>query len=168
MRSELLIGKVLKPRGLKGELKLEMYSSHPHWLSGYQGSVIIDGALLKCLKFSHDGAFGYVLLEGIDSVELAERLRGKEVLAPREELPAPKPGEHYIVDILGLDVKVDGEIIGRIVDVAQYGSADVYTVNTAQGQLSFPALKALIKDVDLEGGVMTLDGAMFERVVVRN
>lgn len=168
MRSELLIGKVLRPRGLKGEMKLEIYSSDPHWLTGYCGDVLIQGKAFRVQKFAHEGAFGYITLDGVDTAEQAERLRDKEVYARRDDLPAPKDGEHYIVDILGLDVVVAGEVIGSIVDVAQYGSADVYTVNTANGQLSFPALKALILEIDLDKGVMKLDAALFERVVVRN
>ncbi len=168
MRSELLIGKVLRPRGLKGEVKIEVYSSHPHWLSGYGGNVIIDGKAFRVRKFTHEGAFGYAVLDGVDSEEQAEALRGKDVYALRADLPAPKDGEHYIVDILGLDVKVNGEVIGPITDVAQYGSADVYTVTTKDGSLSFPALKILIKNIDLQMGVMELDGVVFDRVVVRN
>lgn len=168
MKSELLIGKVLRPRGLKGEMKVEIYSSDPHWLTGYCGEVIIEGKAFRVQKFAHEGAFGYITLEGVDSAEKAENLRGKDVHARRDDLPKPKDGEHYIVDILGLDVVVAGDVIGSIVDVAQYGSADVYTVNTASGQLSFPALKALIEDIDLEKGVMRLNAAVFERVVVRN
>ncbi len=167
MRSELLIGRILRPRGLCGELKAEVYSSDPHWLSGYAGSVIIDGRAYRVRKFTHEGNVGYMQLEGVTTVEQAEALRDKDVYARREELPENKDGEFYIVDILGLDVIVGGENIGCIVDVAQYGSADVYTVKTKDGQLSFPALKALIKSVDLKAGKMTLDAAIFERVVVR-
>ncbi len=168
MKSELLIGKALRPRGLKGELKLEIYSSDPHMFSGFSGSVMIAGEIMRVQKFTQEGAYGYVLLEGVDSVEKAEKLRDCEVFVKREDMPALKRGEHFIADIIGLDVKVGGEIIGSVVDVEQYGSADVYSVRTPSGTLSFPALKQLIKDVDIEGGVMTLDGDIFPRVVVRN
>ncbi len=167
MRSELLIGRILRPRGLKGELKAEVYSSDPHWLLGYAGSVIIDGKAYRVQKFAHEGAFGYIQLDGVTTVEEAEALRDKDVYARRDELPKNKDGEYFIVDILGLDVIVGGDNIGTVVDVAQYGSADVYTVKTKDGLLSFPALKTLIKSIDLEAGKMTLDATIFERVVVR-
>lgn len=166
MRSELLIGRALKPRGLKGEIKIEVYSSDPHWLNGYAGDVYIDGKAHRVRKFSHDGAFGYVTLEDVNAIEAAEALRDKDIYARREDLPKVKDGENYIVDILGLDVIVGGDSIGSIVDVAQYGSADVYTVRTDRGQLSFPALKILIKRIDLDAGIMELDPAIFDRVVV--
>ncbi len=168
MRSDLLIGRILRPRGLGGELKMEIYASDPHWLTDFSGELKIDGKAFCVEKFKHENAFGYVKFKGVDSAESAEALRDKDVYAARDALPKLKEGEHFIVDIIGLGVKVRGEILGRIVDVAQYGSADVYTVKTAQGSFSFPALKSLIKNIDVDGGVMELDGDMFDRVVVFN
>ncbi len=168
MNSDLLIGKVLRPRGLKGEVKMEIYSSDPHWLNGFKGEIVVGGKRFRALKFSHDGDFGYATLEGVESAEQAEELRGEDVFANRADVPKLRDGENYIVDIIGLDVLVGGENIGKIVDVAQYGSADVYTVKTSDGTLSFPALKILIKEVDLSLGAMKLDASVFERVAVRN
>ena len=168
MKPELTIGRVLKPRGLKGELKIQMYSSNPDLLRGFSGVVKIDGATYRVQKFMCECEFGYILLDGIDSFEKADALRGKELTVNRAELPPLGNGEHYIVDIIGLDVFVDGNKIGIISDVQQFGSADVYTVRTNDGSLSFPALKQLIKRVDVEEGVMMLDGVIFDRVVVYN
>ena len=48
----------------------------------------------------------------------------------------------------------------------QYGSADVYVVKTADGRMSFPALKEVVRDIDAENGVITLDGIMLQRTAV--
>ena len=169
MRSKLLIGTALRPRGLKGEIKAEIYSSKDDFLAGYKGVVQIDGKEYRVQKYTQAGAFGYFQLAGVDSVEGAEALRGKEIYADRKDLPPTLEGEHFIVDIIGLDVFVDDRAIGKICDVLQYGAADVYQVTTLDGgSLSFPALKALIKTVDLDRGVMVLDKKIFDSVVVYN
>lgn len=168
MRSELVIGKVLRPRGLKGEIKVEIYASDPHWLASFKGQVRVGGVPYDVIKFIHEGMGGFITLKGVENVDEAEKLRGKDILISRVDLPPVKNGEYYIVDILGMDVRVAGETIGKICDVAQYGSADVYTVRTADGTISFPALKQLIKRVDIDGGVMELDDIVFDRVKVFN
>ena len=75
---------------------------------------------------------------------------------------------YYIVDMIGIDVVVGGEVVGEVCDVLQYGSADVYMVKNGNDSLSFPAIANLIKSVDLEGGKMVLDDMIFPRVVVYN
>ncbi len=167
MKSELTIGKVLKPRGLKGELKIETYSSDSARFSRLK-KLKIDGSEYAVNAISLEGAIGYVTLSGVDSVEKAELLRGKYITANRDDLPKLPDGKYYIVDMIGLDVFANGECVGEITDVLQYGSADVYVVRNGDASLSFPAIDGLIKQVDLDEGKMLLDGAIFNRVVVFN
>ena len=108
------------------------------------------------------------VLLGVDSVEKAESLRGKLVTCDRNDLPALEEGEHYIVDMIGLAVVVNGETKGRISDILQYGSADVYVVKNGDVQFSFPAIKGVVKQVDIDGGKIVVDDFLFDRVVVYN
>ena len=167
MKSELTIGKVLKSRGLKGELKIELYASDSARFSHLK-RLKIDGIEYGIDRISPEGAIGYVSLEGIDTVEKAEALRGKLITANRNDLPKLPDGKYYIVDMIGIDVVVGGEVVGEVCDVLQYGSADVYVVKNGNDSLSFPAIANLIKSVDLEGGKMVLDDMIFPRVVVYN
>lgn len=167
MKSELTIGKVLKPRGLKGELKIETYSSDSARFSHLK-QLKIDAKEYIVKNISLEGAIGYVTLDTIDDVDKAEALRGKFITAKRDDLPKLPDGKYYIVDMIGLDVVVGGEVVGEVCDVLQYGSADVYVVKNGNDSLSFPAIANLIKSVDLEGGKMVLDDMIFPRVVVYN
>lgn len=167
MKSELTIGKVLKPRGLKGELKLELYSSNPARFLHLK-KLKIDDCQYGVARISVEANFAYCSLEGIDSAEKAESLRGKLVTCARSELPPLEEGEHYIVDMIGLAVIVNGEEKGRVSDVLQYGSADVYVVKNGDASFSFPAIKGVIKQVDLDEGKLVLDDMLFDRVVVFN
>ena len=167
MKSELLIGKVLKPHGLKGEVKIETFSSNPARFSMLK-KLKLDGVEYSVKRLSLDGAFGTVGLVGIDDANQAEALRGKMISVNRNDLPKLPEGNYYIADLLGVDVFVSGDRIGELVDILQYGSADVYVVKTISGTCSFPALKQLIKSVDVEKGEMVLDDMVFQRVVVYN
>lgn len=167
MKSELTIGKVLKPHGLKGEVKIETFSSNPARFGSLK-RLKLDGVEYAVRSLRIEGAFGVLGLVGVDDADKAELLRGKMISALRDDLPKLEDGKYYLVDLLGLDVFVSGDRIGELVDVLQYGSADVYVVKTQDGTCSFPALKQLIKSVDLENGKMTLDDMVFARVVVYN
>ncbi len=167
MKSNFTIGKVLKPRGLKGEFKIETYTSNSARFSRLK-KLSIGGADYEIEKISMEGAFGYVKLKGVDTIEAAELLRGKDIVANRNDLPPLEKGRYYVADMLGIDVIVGGNTVGEIVDILQYGSADVYVVKNGDAKLSFPALKQLIKSVDLEKGEIVLDDMLFDRVVVYN
>lgn len=167
MKDEFAIGRVLRPRGLKGVVKLETWSENTSRLLHIR-HLRVGGELFDVENVTAEGSFLYVKFAGIDTPEEAEALRGKEVSAARGELPPPPDGRYYIADILGADVYASGERVGELVDVLQYGSADVYVVKTDQGSVSFPALKEVIREIDAEKGVITLDGMMFMRTAVYN
>ena len=167
MKERLTVGKVLRPRGLKGVVKVEAYSDDTSRWRSFR-TLGIGGKTYKVEDMTSESGVVYVKLGGVDTVEDAEKLRGKEVKVARKELPPPPDGRYYIADILGSDVIVDGERIGELVDVLQYGSADVYVVRLAEGSVSFPALKETVKEIDAENGVIRLDGRMFGRTAVYN
>ena len=167
MKSEFEIAKIVKPRGLKGEMKVQFYSSDVARFSHLK-EVRISGVTHRAVKITAEGEYGYIQLVDINTVEQAEALRGQMISALREDLPELGEDKHYIADMIGLAVYVGAECIGKLADVLQYGSADVYVVKTADGSLSFPALKQLIKSIDVEGGKIVLDEIMFDRVVVYN
>ena len=155
MKAEFTIGRVLRPRGIKGVVKIETYSENTSRLLHLR-TLNVGGTHYRLENASSEGVFD------------AEKLRGKEVKVARKELPPPPDGRYYIADILGSNVIVDGERIGELVDVLQYGSADVYVVRLAEGSVSFPALKETVKEIDAENGVIRLDGRMFGRTAVYN
>lgn len=167
MKSEFTVGKALRPRGLKGELRFELYTSDSTRFSKIKRAKL-DGKTFNVEKISVEGDFAYIKFEGIETVEQAESYRGKTLVVDREELPKPKDGKVYIADIVGSDVFVDGDVIGELVDVLQYGSADIYVIKLQKGNVQVPALKELVKEIDVENGKIILDGYVFRRVAVYN
>ncbi|MBO5655389.1 MAG: 16S rRNA processing protein RimM [Clostridia bacterium] len=169
MKTEFLVGKALRPRGLKGELRFELYTSDPTRFCSVQQFKLGDTAF-NVEKISVEGDFAYIKFAGINTVEEAEKYRGKNLYANRSELPKLKGDKVYIADIIGSDVIVDGDNIGELVDVLQYGSADVYVVKLLDktGTVNFPALKEVVRSYDVEKGEIIIDGRFFDRVAVYN
>lgn len=167
MSSELQIAKILKPRGLKGELKFETYTNNPQRFKSIK-NLKIDNIEYTVTKISVEGVFGYCRLEGIDSIEKAEFFRNKTITTSREELPKLEEDQFYIVDMLGLDIYMSGDKLGSLIDIMQYGSADVYTIKTAESTCSVAVIEGLILSIDMEKRIIVFDERIFERVAVFN
>lgn len=151
------IGKIVNTRGLKGEVKVYPYIDD---LSDFENFsyLLIDGNKVNILGRKYFKNMAFLTFEGIDSLEKAEKLKNKMLYIYEEDLPELDDGQYYIKDIIGLEVYTeDGELRGKIKEVTRTGSNDVYEV-ACEGKKSLylPAIKDVIKSVDLENKKMTV------------
>jgi 16S rRNA processing protein RimM len=151
------IGRVVKPQGRKGEVLVESLSDrlgslrHAYRLGpgGMAQEVLITSS------WPHKGR--YVLkLEGIDSIDEAERYRGQELRIPEDEVPALPPGSYYHYQLAGLRVRdEDGCPLGVVERVWETGGeAPVLVVHGDAGEVLIPLADAFVKRVDLDAGVL--------------
>ena len=162
----LIIGEVLKPQGIRGELKVKTFTDFPENVKAF-GTVYIEDTPYKILSFrvGTDGA-AYIGLRGVPDRNAAELLRGKKIEGEREDAPPLEEGRYYIVDILGLTcVTEEGEELGKVVDVVNL-SSDVYTIEKAGKRILFPAVKGVIVKVDIAGGKLVVKKSVFEEIAV--
>ena len=97
-------------------------------------------------------------LKGIDDIDSAEALRNLYIKVSREQLPELQENSYYIVDLLECEVvTVEGEILGKMDDVFNTGSNDIYVVKNEKGkQILLPAIKEVIKNVDIPNRKITV------------
>ena len=89
-------------------------------------------------------------LKGCNSISEAEKLKGFEIAIPEKWLWPLGVDEYYHFQIIGLDVYTDkGVHLGAVKDIFPTGSNDVYTVKKGQKEYLIPAIKEVIKEVDL-------------------
>lgn len=166
MQERLIIGQVLKPQGIRGELKIKTFTDFPEDVKAFK-TVYIDDTPYKILSFrvGTDGA-AYVGLRGIPDRNAAELFRGKLLHGERDDAPPLEEGRYYIVDILGLSCESEtGEVLGKVVDIQNLAS-DVYTIEKAGKKILFPAVKNVIKRVDFENGKLIVDKDIFDQISV--
>lgn len=162
----LVIGEVLKPQGIRGELKIKTFTDTPEIVKEFK-TVYIDDTPYKILSFrvGNDGA-AYLGLRGIPDRNAAELFRGKKLEGAREDAPELEEGRYYIVDILGLTcVTEEGEELGVVTDIRNL-SSDVYTIEKAGKSILFPAVKGVIVKVDLDGKKIILNKSVFDEIAV--
>ena len=127
MFKKIIIGEVLKPQGIRGEVKIKPLVDDVSDLKSVK-KVFIGDAEYKILSARADAQAAYLALSGVADRNAAELLRGKEVLADRADLPALEEGRYYIVDILGCTVVTEkGKRLGEIADILP-AHTDIYVL----------------------------------------
>jgi 16S rRNA processing protein RimM len=162
--SELvLIGRVVKPQGRRGEVAVEPFSDRPGRFETLRRVYVeAAGGEARALQvdeaWPHKGRF-VVKIEGVDSIDSAERLRGQELRIPEDELSALPEGSYYHHQLAGLRVfDASGEAVGEVADVMETGAeARVLVVRGAAGELLLPFASDFVKAVDLARGRILIE-----------
>lgn len=155
------IGKVVALFGVRGELKVRLLTDIPNRFAEldavYAGPDHTRYPIQKARPYK--GEMIVLKLEGIDDANAAEPLRNQDLQIPLSELAKLPPDSYYQHDILGLRVfTLDRLELGKIVDILSTGSNDVYVIKAPDGsQLLIPALKDVIKEIDLIHHTMHID-----------
>ena len=153
MQDTFKIGLVLKPQGIKGELKVQSLSGDVNRFKNLK-EVLIDDKTYRISRTSVSGNTAFVLLSGVNDRNAAETFRGKFLCVKREDAIELKKDEYFIADLIGLKLCTEDGTVGKITDVTN-AKTDVITVLTEDGRvLRFPFLKDLLIKVDLGGEIM--------------
>ncbi|MDE6372322.1 MAG: ribosome maturation factor RimM [Clostridia bacterium] len=161
----LTIGYISKAQGVKGEVKISPLTDDASRFKKLK-SVYLDGKsyAVKSVRILPNGIF--MAFEGIDDRNSAELLRNKEIQIERKDAVNLPKDRYFIVDIVGCEVFANDEKIGKLIDVLQYGSADVYVISTPKGKAMIPAIERIIKQVDVENKRVLLDKDAWNDLVV--
>jgi 16S rRNA processing protein rimM len=155
------IGQIVNISGLKGILKIKPFTDDIKKFSNLKTIYIKTKSGLTEFKIEQVRYVKNMVmlkLAGIDTVEEAEKYRNLYIKILRDQEEELEEGSYYVVDILGCKVNTDAnQELGKIVDVFQTGSNDVYVVKDEQGkQILLPAIKQVIKNVDIKNKIITV------------
>lgn len=153
------VGTIRRPVGLKGELVVGPTGDDPdRFAPGSRLLLCMEPAReLRIVRSRPYGNGVALFLEGIDSIEEAETLRGVDLAIAVESLPSLPEGTYYHFQVMGLTVvDATGAVLGRIESIMQTGSNDVYCVRQGPEEILIPAVKDFVERVDLESGRLWL------------
>lgn len=157
--NEVLVGEVIKPHGIQGELKVYSHTDNPQRFKKLSKVILEQNGLTQpfnivSARVQPDGV--YLTLEGIETREEAEKLRGATVKIDRADVPPLKEGWYYF-ELEGMQV-FEGELcLGVLTQVMATGANDVYLVKGEKGEICIPALKSVVKKVDVPGRRMDVE-----------
>lgn len=165
MEKQLIIGQILKPQGVRGEVKVKPYTDSAQDFKSI-GRVYIDGTEYRVLSVRCAPDAVFLNLRGVADRNAAELLRGKELAIPREEAPELEEGVYYIADLLGAEVVTEeGESLGTLKDVRQ-ASTDIYTIEKDGKEILFPVADGVVLRVEPENMRIIVDKKRFQEVAV--
>ena len=119
--------------GVNGEVKLKLFADSAASLTLHK-SVTIGGQPFALITVRDGGKTAIAHFRGITDRAAAEALRGHLVEIDRAELPALDDGEYYHADLIGLSVVApDGNPLGIVVSVENYGAGDLLEIERATG-----------------------------------
>jgi 16S rRNA processing protein RimM len=156
MEKDLLpIGRVVKPHGVKGKIKVDYFGEDLNLFSLYREAFIKNrsGRLqaYEILEVVPQPPRLILRLKGIERREEADPLTGKEIFIERRSLPVLKEGEYYWFEVLGMVVETEkGKRIGKVKEIFPTGAHDVYVVEGKRKEIFLPATEAVIQSVDIE------------------
>lgn len=151
----ILIGKVAKVHGLKGEIKVYPYSEQPENIKAYKNLVLVakDGKRsnpIKIVQSRVQKKLAIVRLDSIKSREQAEALIGFGVLLDKAELPAIDKNSYYWQDIIGKNAITEtGSLLGKVESLFNNGAQDILVIAGDEEYL-IPVTKEILIDISEE------------------
>jgi 16S rRNA processing protein RimM len=153
--SRIALAAVAGAHGVKGEVRLKLFSDSIDSLSRHQ-TLYVGGAQRRLLSINDSGKMAVARFEGVDDRSTAEALRGALVEVDRSALPPLEEGEYYHADLIGLEaVNRDGNRVGMVAAVENYGAGDLLEIALPDGKTSLIPFREGI--ADLVDGRILLD-----------
>ncbi len=149
MERVVAVGRLIRPRGNRGELIAEIYSQQPGRAeklkqvllerNGSQESFVVEEV------WYHDGK-PIFKFAGIDSIDDAAEWAGADMLVPESERARPEPGEYSHADLIGCEVIGVGIVIG----IEEYGGPPLLKVEAKGREVLIPFANAICREIDIE------------------
>ena len=157
MENYLELGQIVNVKGLKGEVKVNSFSENSSRFESLSKVFLKIKGEIKQFEIERVGySKNQVIIKfvGINTIEEAEKLRNSYILIDRDSLEKLPEGVYYIADLIGLDVFTDnGDYLGKVDDIYNTGSNDIYVVKNDLGQSKLlPGIEEVIKNIDLKSG----------------
>jgi 16S rRNA processing protein RimM len=177
-RTQLRVGRLVKAHGLKGALKLELYTDDPdgRFVPGAEFTLQVPesspwhGKTITVREFRWMNSHPVAFFEGIDDRDAAESLV-RAILWIDQDAAAPAEDDAwYDHQLVGLDVVRDGDVVGRVVRVDHLPAQDLLIVRPSGGdddaEILVPFVSAIVPEVDVTGGrvVVTPPAGLFEEL----
>ena len=149
-----IVGRILKPQGIKGEVKTEVITSFPEHFNDLNELFIKKDSFepieIESRRFSNK--FVFLKFKGIESRNDAEILRNEYLFVPEKELFSLEEDEFYNHQLIGLKVySEENDYIGEILEIENYPEHDVLVVKDSNKEEHLiPFVKDIIREVDVE------------------
>ena len=158
--NEVRLGRVSGVFGISGEVRLFLHNRASQLFSGGGSDVTLvspQGEREVKRLTARQGSGKRILgkLDGVSTPELARSYMDWELVVAEALLPEAGADEYYHKDLIGLTVRTSaGDVVGELTEIMEGEVIDCWVVKGPDGEVMFPAVKAVIDSVDLTDGIV--------------
>jgi 16S rRNA processing protein RimM len=179
-KTQLRVGRLVKAHGLKGAIKLELYTDDPEGRFAPGATFTLQvpvnspwhGKTLTVREFRWMNSHPVAFFDGVDDRSAAEELIRAILWIDQDTQSAPAEDDAWFDhQLVGLEVVRDGSTVGRVIRVDHMPAQDLLIVRTDAGggesaEVLVPFVKAIVPEVDIAGGrvVVTPPAGLFEEI----
>ena len=173
-RTQLRVGRLLKAHGLKGALKVELYTDDPdrRFVPGASFTLQVPegskwhGRSVTVREFKWMNGHPVVFLEGVEDRTEAETLVRAILWVDQDQDEPAEPDAWYDHQLVGLDVVREGSVVGKVARVDHFPAQDLLIVKAGDREVMVPFVAAIVPEVDVEGGriIVTPPAGLFEEL----
>jgi 16S rRNA processing protein RimM len=155
------IGKIVKPFGVGGELRVLSLSDVPGRFQGLKQVRLVapsGRAVATTVSRVREDRGGYVVgVEALSTPEQAAVFRGGLIQISRDQTPPLPEGRYYACDLIGMSVLDEtGRRLGTLEEILETGGAHVFVIRGEGREILIPATRQVVTKVDVEGRSMTV------------
>jgi 16S rRNA processing protein RimM len=162
MEDLVAIARILRPRGLKGEVVAEVLTDFPERFEGLEDVLALlpagDRVELKIKTYWFQNDRIVLKFAGYDSVESAEKFRDAEICVTEADAVDLETDEYFDWQLIGSEVvTVSGETIGEVSSVMRTGGTEVLEVKGEEKDFLIPFVESICVEVDVEKRLIRID-----------
>lgn len=148
-------GEIVNTHGVRGEVRIQPWANTPEFLLDFD-RLYIDGKPVSVQHARVHKTCVIAQLEGVDTLDRANALRGKQVCINRDDAHL-QDGQFFFQDLIGSKALdwTSGKELGTLVDILERPAGDVYVIQ-GQREILVPAVPAFIKETDVENGLIRI------------
>lgn len=156
----LRIGKIVNTQGIKGEVRVipltEDITRFESLKYVYLDDTRLEKLYIEGIRYHKN--FVIIKFRGFDTMNDGEKLKDNYILVDRENTIKLREGSYFVCDMIGVSV-YDEKLgyLGSITDILNTGSNDVYVVRDDEKEVLVPALKTVVKSIDIGQGKILVD-----------
>ena len=152
----VLLAQIGAAHGIRGEVRIKPFGD-ADMLDRYGPLYDAQGRSYEITAMRPQKTVLVVRFRGIDSREAAEALNGVKLIVDRSALPVPEEDEFYLSDLIGLQtVSPEGEMLGKVVEVHDFGAGDILEIRLANGKSElFAFTRENFPDIRIAQGEIT-------------
>ena len=153
------VGRIVRGEGKDGTVKVRF---HPWIKEPFFKEIYIEREgecqVYKVERSNRAANSSFLKLDGVNSLEAAETLRGHEVMARPGDFPRPADGSYYDFELLGCRVEtIDGQTVGTVTGLNEVGGLAFLSLNRAGRTLEIPLVEAICRRIEIGKKLIIID-----------